>query len=199
MTARVYVEGGGQGRKALRTECRQAFSEFFRKAGLSGRMPRVVACGGRQDAYEDFCHAHEGAAEDHPFLLVDSEGPVTDSDPWSHLKRSDGWDRPHGAPDGSAHLMVQCMESWFYADKESLAGFFGRGFNRNVLSDAKTEDIPKADVENGLRSATRGSRKGTYRKGVHSFAILRELDAAKVCAASPHAMRLIDALSANTS
>lgn len=95
--------------------------------------------------------------------------------------------------------MVQCMESWFYADRESLTGFFGRGFNRNVLSDANAEDIPKADVENGLRSATRLSRKGPYRKGVHSFAILRQLDAGKVCAASPHAKRLIDALSATTS
>ena len=183
----------------MRTECRQAFREFFRKAGLAGRMPRVVACGGRHNAYEDFCHAWEGAPEDRPFLLVDSEGPVAYSDPWSHLQRRDGWDRPRSAPDGSAHLMVQCMESWFYADKDSLADFFGRGFNRNALSGADIEDIPQQDVVNDLRSATRGSHKGTYDKSSHSFAILRGLDANKVCAASPHAERLIEALHADPS
>ena len=197
MSATVYVEGGGDRHtKALRTECRRAFSEFFDKAGLTGRMPKVVACGSRENAYKDFCDAERTAS---PILLVDSEGPVNDAEPWSHLKRSDGWDRPGTAPDGSAHLMVQCMESWFYADKESLEDFFGEGFNGNAMSGADLEDIPKSDVVKNLREAARPSRKGTYRKGRHSFAILRELDAEKVCAASPHAKRLIEALRGNPS
>ena len=196
MSTTVYVEGGGDA-KALRTECRRAFSEFFRKAGLTGRLPRVFACGSRQRAYEDFHHACDGRRGGVPVLLIDSEGPVVDADPWSHLKRSDGWDRPRSAPDGTAHLMVQCMESWFYADKESLAGFFGDGFHHNAMSGASTEDIPKADVERGLMSATRQSRKGAYRKGRHSFDVLRGLDVDKVCRASPHAKRLIETLLAN--
>ena len=196
MRTSVYVEGGGDA-KALRTECRRAFSEFFRKAGLTDRLPKVVACGGRERAFENFRYACDGKRGSVPVLLVDSEGPVVDADPWSHLKRNDGWDRPRSAPDGTAHLMVQCMESWFYADKELLTGFFGAGFNRNAMSRAKTEDIPKADVENDLRSATRQSRKGAYRKGRDSFDILRRLDADKVCAASPHAKRLIETLLAN--
>ena len=200
MSATVYVEGGGDRQtKALRTECRRAFSEFFDKAGLTGRLPKVVACGSRENAYRDFRHACAGVTEDRPLLLVDSEGPVDEPEPWSHLKRSDGWDRPGTAPDASAHLMVQCMESWFYADKESLEAFFGTGFNRNALSGHNVEEIPKADVERGLRSATQGCRKGTYRKGDHSFTILRELDAEKVCAASPHAKRLIETLRGNPS
>lgn len=51
---KLYVEGGGD-TNLLRTACRQGFSEFLKKAGLAGRMPRVVACGGRQDAYDAFC------------------------------------------------------------------------------------------------------------------------------------------------
>ena len=198
MSTTVYVEGGGdKDTKALRTQCRRAFSEFFRKAGLTGRLPKVIACGSRERAFEDFCHACNGRFSGVPVLLIDSEGPVVDADPWSHLKRSDGWDRPRSAPDGTAHLMVQCMESWFHADKESLAGFFGTGFNRNAMSGASTEDIPKADVERGLMSATRQSRKGAYRKGRHSFDVLRRLDVDKVCRASPHAKRLIETLLAN--
>ncbi len=198
MSATVYVEGGGdKDTKALRTQCRRAFSEFFGKAGLTGRLPKVFACGGRQRAFEDFRHACNGRFSGVPVLLVDSEGPVVDADPWMQLKHSDGWDRPRSAPDGTAHLMVQCMESWFYADKESLAGFFGDGFNRNAMSGASTEDIPKAGVDRGLRSATRRSRKGAYRKGRDSFDVLRRLDADKVCAASPHAKRLIETLLAN--
>ncbi len=95
--------------------------------------------------------------------------------------------------------MVQCMESWFYADKESLAGFFGAGFNSNALSGADVEDIPKVDVERGLRFASRSSRKGPYHKGRHSFEILRMLDVDKICDASPHAKRLIATLLTNNS
>ena len=32
-----------------------------------------------------------------------------------------------GATDEQAHLMVQCMEAWFLADRETLAAVFGRG------------------------------------------------------------------------
>ena len=51
MNLKVYVEGGGDGRE-LHSKCRQGFRSFFCKAGLAGRMPRVIACGGRQKAYE---------------------------------------------------------------------------------------------------------------------------------------------------
>ena len=199
MSTTVYVEGGGdKDTKALRTECRRAFSEFFgRNAGLKDRLPKVVACGSRQQAYEDFCHAYRGRRGGFAVLLVDSEAPVVDDDPWSHLKRHDGWNQPKKAPDDSAHLMVQCMESWFYADKDLLAVFFGQGFKPNLLSGAAIEDIPKRDVQTGLRSASRPSRKGTYRKGRHSFEILARLDADRVCAVSPHAKGLIETLTAN--
>ena len=123
MTVKIYVEGGGTHNKALQTECRRGFSELLKRAGLRGRMPRVVACGGRRMAYENFRTAHENAGPDErPILLVDSEGPIIDENPWEHvrLRSGDGWVRPEGASQDQIHLMVQTMEAWFHADKDAL-------------------------------------------------------------------------------
>ena len=197
MSVRVYVEGGGDGRE-LGARCREGFSAFFDKAGLTGRMPRIVACGGRQKTYDKFCSALTNAADNEFIvLLVDSEDPVAEgADPWAHLKNRDNWDSPAGAADDNAHLMAQCMEAWFFADKDSLAKYFGAGFNRKALSGQKDiENIPKADLENHLQAATRQCEpKGEYRKGRHSFAVLAALDPAKVAAAAPHAKRLVNIL-----
>ncbi len=195
----IYVEGGGD-TKVNRTACRKAFNRFFDKAGLKGRMPRIFASGGREQAYRDFCNDFEKASSsEFIVLLVDSETPVDkDSDAWSHLKArpGDNWGKPAGADADNVHLMVQCMEAWFLADKEALSEFFGQGFNRNALpAHVEIEDIRKEDIYQGLERATRQSvRKKTYHKGRHSFDILAELDPAKVVNASPHAERLVRTL-----
>ena len=173
------------------------FSSFFEKANLAGRMPRVIACGSRQDAFEKFCTALvSSAGREFIVLLVDSEDPVADdAEPWVLLAESDGWMRPHGATNENAHLMVQCMEAWFLADKDSLADYFGRNFDRNALPGRREiEEVAKDDVLQGLRHATRRCAKGNYGKGRHSFDILAQIDPAKVRDASPHAKGLIDTL-----
>lgn len=196
MKVRIYVEGGGSGRD-LRTRCRRGFSAFFEKASLAGRMPRIVACGSRETAFDKFRIAF-GARKAGEFvvLLVDSEAPVADgTGPWEHLARRDGWNRPGEATDEHAHLMVECMEAWFLADADGLAGHFGRDFNRNALPRrGEVEQVAKDDLRKGLRNATRRCAKGEYGKGRHSFAVLERTDPAKVLAASPHAERLIDTL-----
>ena len=202
VSTRLYVEGGGD-RNPSKTRCRQAFRAFLRKAGLEGSLPRIFASGGRQRAYDDFRHAlGVSCGDDLVVLLVDSEGPVaTGAGPWRHLKDRDGWDKPAGATDDHVHLMVQCMETWFLADKDCLAAFFGPGFNANALPrNPNVEKVAKNDVLNGLKSATRQcERRGEYGKGRHSFEILSEIDPAKVAAASPHAGRLVDHLRAKAS
>ena len=202
MNVTVYVEGGGA-RRALKNQCRQGFSKFFRSAGLSGRMPRIFAGGGRQATYDSFRTALAKATEkDFAVLLVDSEGPVAArSDSWSHLSFQDKWEKPQGATDDNAHLMVQCMEAWFLADKDALAKYFGDGFNENSLPRrADVEGVSKRDIARGLEMATRQcKRKGVYHKGRHSFAILAELDSERVTTGSPHARRLIDTLLAKAS
>ena len=193
MTATIHVEGGGN-RNSLRAECRQAFREFFRNAGFADgllRQLKIVACGARDEAYRSFRRAVTTNRGQANFLLVDAEGPVAAGTPWEHL----GWVRPSTAAADSAFLMVQCMESWFYADKEALERFFGRDFNARALpGDKNIERIPKQDVLSGLNRATRNLKGGRYDKGGHSFSILKQLDPQKVTAASPHARRLMDAL-----
>ena len=193
---RVYVEGGGNSRE-LRARCRRGFSSFFEKANLVGRMPRVIACGGRQAAFEDFRTAlHSSKEQEFIVLLVDSEDPVADgSGPWLHLRTRDGWQMPDEATDENAHLMVQCMEAWFLADKNGLAAYFGHGFNRNALPGRpEIEDVAKDDVLVGLKNATRQCKKGGYGKGRHSFDILGQINPANVIAASPHARRLVQTM-----
>ena len=199
MTVKIYVEGGGDGRE-LRARCRRGFSSFFARTGLVGSMPKVVACGGRQRAYDKFRAALDARNErGFTVLLVDSEDPVAEgSGPWLHLMNRDTWAAPQGATDDNAHLMIQCMEAWFLADRDCLEAFFGRGFNRNALpGNRNIEEVAKADVLDGLRNATRQCQpKGEYGKGRHSFEILSEIDPSKVRAASPHAKRLVDTLRA---
>jgi hypothetical protein len=193
VTVKVYVEGGGDHNK-----CRQGFSQFLRNAGLEGRMPRVVACGGRRNAYESFQTSHENAGpNEFPILLVDSEGPVVGKNPWEHVRLSpgDGWDRPQDASDDQLHFMVQAMEAWFHADKDTLQAYYGQTFRVAALSPRpEIESIPKGDLFDGLRRATKDCQKGEYSKGEHSFQILALIDPLKVKASSEHADRLLRVL-----
>lgn len=196
MKVTVYVEGGGDKRE-LKSKCRRGFRSFFSKAGLHGGLPKVVACGGRDQAYDRFCTAVAHQPEDFNVLLVDSEGPVVATGPWVHLTQRDGWHRPAGAGEDSAHLMVQVMESWFLADRDCLARYFGDGFRPSALpaEQRAIEDISKEDLAQALQEAPRQSRKRQYAKGRDSFALLGLLDAKMVLAASPHAQKLVDAVS----
>ena len=139
--------------------------------------------------------------DDFIVLLVDSEGPVTaGSGSWLHLEKHDGWNKPAGATDDNAYLMVQCMEAWFLANKEALAGYFGDDFNMNSLPGRpEVEAISKRTIEAELKAATRQCKRGQYDKGSHSFQILADLDPHKVTEASPHARRFISTLMSKTS
>ena len=195
MNAKVYVEGGGD-RRESRARCRKGFSCFFHKAALAGKMPRVIACGGRHKTYERFRTAIAHATtEVFVVLLVDSEEPVT-ACPWRHVRDRDNWSKPPNATDDNVHFMVQCMESWFLADKDALASYFGTGFAQNALpGHANIEEVSKTVLMESLKRATRASvPKGKYQKGKHSFDILSTLDPQKVTAASPHAKRLLSTL-----
>lgn len=194
MNSKLYVEGGGDS-KALKTACRKGFRSFLEKAGLTGRLPRIVAGGSRRNAFERFKTAHDHG-NGTVLLLVDAEGPVTADGVWQQLQARDGWQRPNGATDEQCHLMVEVMESWFLADREALEAFYGQGYRSNALPPRQNvEEVPTEDVFNGLAQATRNSTKGGYDKGAHGFKILEKLDPAKVRDGSPHADRFISTLS----
>ena len=201
----VYAEGGGSGAGSagLQSEYRRVFSEFFRKTILGdARRPRLVVCGGRYQAFDAFQTAIRQGTN--ALLLVDSETavdpaheppPASNWQPWVHLHRRDGWAKPPKATDDDCHLMVQCMESWFLADWETVKRFFGRGFEDSELPAGGIETIPKTTVYETLKKATRGcTPKGVYGKGAHSFKLLALIDPSKVTAASPWAERFIEEL-----
>ena len=157
-------------------------------------MPSVIACGSRDAAFGDFKVGHRDSREI-AILLVDSEGPVTADTSWQHLQHRDSWDRPPDTETDQCHLMVQIMESWFLADREALANFYGPGFRSAAIPKwPEIEEVPKEDVLSNLGRATSGTTKGSYSKGRHGFEILGTLDPNKVINASPHAKRFVNSL-----
>lgn len=162
-------------------------------------MPRIVACGSRDSAFDRFRTAVRGkSGNQFVMLLVDSEEGVAESDgPWQHVRKRDNWTQPASAADDSLCLMVQCMEAWFVADRECLRAYCGPGFNAGRLPGTReVERIAKADLYTALDGATRNCNKGKYtkNKGRHSFRILATVDPDKVAVASPHARRLLQTL-----
>lgn len=199
---KLFVEGGGNHNHALKTECRRAFKMLLEKAGFKGRLPQAIPCGGRRNAYEQFCTAI-GAGESSAILLVDSEVPVTTKDPWVHVaqRAGDEWERPPGATADHLHLMVESMEAWFLADRRALREYFGQGFRENALPAATRgpEDVRKQDLYSRLEQATRETKtKGAYDKGGHSFKLLAMLDPNLVRKTCPWAERFFATLDRRT-
>jgi hypothetical protein len=191
----VYVEGGGRQRKTL-DDCRRGFGQLFEKVVREGNLPRVIACGDRASTFRDFRTDLTQGKEGFLILLVDSEGPVdANQASWAYLKRRDRWRRPYQARDDQAHLMVQCMESWFLADHEALSKYYEQGFLINSLPGrTNVEEILKRDVEQALDHATQLTLKGRYHKTRHGFDLVALVDPAKLRQASGHARRLFEVL-----
>jgi hypothetical protein len=173
----IYVEGGGES-KELRTRCREGFSKLIKKLDFAGRMPKIVSCGGRDDAFKRFSKSISSSRNgDYPMLLVDSEDLIT-SDPWHHLKERDDWDCPTGAEEDQAQMMVTCMETWIMADHAAMRRFFGSCLREGALLPVSNlESRSRQELLEALRSATNdcGKNRG-YEKGKRSFQILAELD-----------------------
>ena len=199
VTATLYIEGGGSG-KSLEIRFRKGWKTFFDAAGV-GAWTRIVRGGDRDRTFKRF----KSAIRNHrrnvlPLLLVDSEGPVRAEDsPWGHLARrrgtgGRGWERPDGAHEDQAFLMVQFMETWFLADKDGLRRYFGEGFKeRPIRQWQKLEDVSKGTVEEALKQATTDSRRGVYEKG-RDIKLLECIDPACVRGACPHADALLQKL-----
>lgn len=197
MKITLFVEGGGN-TDGLKADLRKGFKLFFEKAGLEGRLPKVVACGSRDNAFKQFkAEFFRKKSSQVVVLLVDSEETVKGKTVWEHLKKRDKWDKPLDAEDDQAHLMVQVMEAWFLADQKVLAEYFGKGFNLSKLPknpNLNVEIIDKKKINEILENATKDSSKGSYEKGKHSFEILGIISPEKVLRASIHAEKLIFSL-----
>lgn len=195
VAAKIYAEGGGEG-PLYDTLFRQAWTEFFKAAGLTGRMPRPVRGKGRGQTFDMFRTAISNPREGEiPFLLVDSEAPVAARHTvWQHLKAHDNWDRPTGASDDQAFLMVQVMETWLIADSAMLHQYFRSGFQDKAIKKwPMLESVPKATIFETLAKATADCAK-QYAKGKVSYELLGRLNPQLVENACPNAKRLLDRL-----
>ena len=189
MTVTVYVEGGGNNKDTI-TRCRQGFSEYCKNVAPLNPRPRIVACGGRQQAFDRFkTEVVRSKKGDLCLLLVDSEGPVEATMTSSaHLQAHDRCPLPESETQ-KIFLMVQAMEAWFLADRDALAKYYGARFRRQNLpgDERRIEEIPKDDLEPSLVRATRDTQKGQYHKTRHGFALLGLIDPLKVQMGSPYA------------
>lgn len=174
MSSILYLEGGGDS-KELHARCREGFRRLLERCGYSEqkRMPRLVACGGRDAAFDDFTSAHSGGMADFIAIWLDSEDALPDLEKaWTHLKVRDGWDRPAEANDDQVLFMTTCMETWLVTDRPALTEHY-----KNKLQDSALpplNDLEKRDrhvVQDSLAHATRNC-SNAYAKGKRSFEVL---------------------------
>ncbi|MDX2134731.1 MAG: DUF4276 family protein [Saprospiraceae bacterium] len=173
----IYLEGGGNA-KDLMLRCEKAFRLLLEKAGFRGRMPRLVASGGRNQAFSDFKTAHANAKNRYVAMLIDSEEPFDPNreSPWQHLSIRDQWEQPDGAVDEQVLFMATCMETWVIADRPTLRKHYRGRLQENALPPMNNlENRPRQEVQQQLETATR-SCTNAYQKGKRSFEVLGQLD-----------------------
>lgn len=194
----LYVEGGGRtaaSRGVLRVGMDQFFDRLRRAVQAKGAELRVICCGGRGEARSEFVAAR-AETDCCTLLLVDSELPV-EGDPRDHLVTHDRWTDLASVPLDAIQLMVQVMETWIVADPHALREYYGECFRHEELSaDEAIEDVPKAEILDGLKQATLPTSLGKYHKLHHASALLSRIDPEKVKARCPHCKRLFDTLTA---
>lgn len=179
MSAYVYIEGGGVGpdSKDVNIRCREGFRKLLERCGFAGRMPRLVACGGRTAAFDGFKTAHRAnAAGSFTGLWIDSEEPLLDLEAtWHHLQEHDQWKQPANAVDEQVLFMTTCMETWFVADQTALQAYFKNKLQVSALLPLNDlENRSRQSVQQSLTDATRDC-SNAYSKGTKSYEILGRL------------------------
>ena len=140
----------------------------------------LVACGARNDAYDDFKIAHAKAASaDFIGLLVDSEDRVADIEQtWQHAgqKTGENWTKPRGATEEQLMFMTTSMETWIVTDRDTLKAHFGSSLNESALPAVQNmEQRDRHTILNALQVASRDC-PGPYAKGPKSFELLGKLN-----------------------
>lgn len=179
MNAIIYLEGGGDS-KELHARCREGFRKLLLNCGFERRMPRLVASGGRDAAFEDFKRARETKSLDYVAMLIDSEEPITNIEAtWKHLenvKTVTPWEKPNETRDEQVLFMTTCMETWIVADKKALSEHYGSNLQGSALPPLEAlENHTRHEIQDKLSHATRNC-SNPYKKGKRSFQILARLN-----------------------
>lgn len=218
----LYAEGGGD-TAAQQAELRVGLDQLFTGVKQAARLKRLrwklVMCGSRSQARDDFLNAlKRGDPETLCVLLVDSEEGLPTEQPIppgetsdqaharrladatvrrDHLIRRDGWHLEHVAPE-LVHLMVACMETWIVADPEGMARAYGKNFHADRLPDRPNLEVEaKASLFDKLAKATQETARGAYSadnrsKIRHARKLLENVRAERVAARCPRFATLIE-------
>jgi len=183
---RIYYEGDWRLKPGFHKFC----SELHERA--KARRCRIRWIDAEGTPCKDFSKAKTAPAVWN-ILLKDSERPDTGNLSAS-LCAENGWDKSRA---DSIFWMVEMMESWFHADKEALARWYGEGFNPHALKrNPNVEQIPKRDLKDGLRDATKNTKKGDYYddKARHAAKLLELINPALVQEAAPNCRKVFEAV-----
>lgn len=155
-------------------------AQFIRRA--TGPIDlKIQPCGSGSNAVQ------ECAKDRDSLLLIDSEG----EDLSQLIQRAES---QIGATN-RAFFMVQKMEAWFIADRQTLADYFGPGFRERALpSNTNVENVSTREIDDALRIATRDCAKQGYSKGRDDVGLLNRLNPTAVYNACPNFKLLIDHL-----
>lgn len=172
----IFVEGGGDS-KELQARCREGFRKLLENCGYEGRMLKIVACGARNAAFEDFRNALRWVkGREFVAMMIDSEQPLGNLEAtWQHLAQHDRWQKPSGVLDAQVLFMTTCMETWIVADHSAMKKHYGHALKvakLPPLQELETRD--RHDVLDSLERATQDC-SNAYRKGKRSFAVLATL------------------------
>lgn len=174
---KLFVEGGGDKNSALKVACQKGFRTLLTTATFSGSLPRIVACGGRDDAFGKFKTSI--ANGERAYLLVDSEDTVSSGvSKWEHLKKRDNWDKPDGADENSVFFMQTCMEAWIAADRKAIKNKYPKVVESKLPALYGLEKQNRKQILKKLEAATQTEKKWDtgYSKTKVSFELLGALD-----------------------
>jgi len=190
---RVYFEGDNALRKGFNNFLKSEI-DLARQRDLRFNL---IAGGSTAETIKDFMTAARAHKDAINIVLIDSDEP-DNGNLIAEVKRRVSWDTEAGAKiqDEQIHFMVQVMESWFLADRNALKKYYGQGFREGRLpgNQNNVEQISKSDVDNGLKNATRDTRKKKYHKTRHAPDLLSNLDVDKVRSNAPSCNRLFASL-----
>jgi hypothetical protein len=178
----IYFEGDA----LLRPGFRKFFSQVIEAARKQNRSVSPIATNGTP--IRDFGIAQRKSTNSINLLVLDSEQQL-DGTALRHQQAA-------GFPPDRIFWMVELMESWFLADREAVKRYYNdeRFQESSLPANAQVEKIPKKDVLDGLKEATRRTQKGRYHKTKHAPGILETINPDKVTASAPQCRRLFDVL-----
>jgi len=186
-----------EGHSNLRPGFHKLFEPHVNHARQQKIRFNLIAGGSRTEAAKDFLRSCRSQPFNVNVLLIDSEGPISDTATAIQSLRSlSFWDGSVVFDNDQVNLMVQAMEAWFIADPQALINHFGRDFNIKALpSPQNAESVSPSDLATAIREGLRNSGRRRYDKVTDGVKLLQLIDRVKVGQNCRHFQRLMDYLS----